>query len=77
MTWEYNIGDGGSSMDVYDHEDTLVDTVQNDGSGLTIPDDVLTVMRDAAEQARAEGDMKRWRDIHIRMAADDIAEREV
>ncbi len=45
MTWYYDIAADGSSMDVYDHAGTLIETLTNDGSGFTIPDDILEVMR--------------------------------
>lgn len=79
MTWKYLIADDGSSMDIFDHTqdpstDTPLETLQNDGSGFTIPDDIQTVMRNEAEKARNNNNTERWRDIHIRMAVNDIEE---
>ena len=74
MTWHYQISDDGSQMDIWDHTGQLIKTLQNDGSGLTLPNDVTAVMRSEAEAARANNNMDRWRDIHIRLADDDIAE---
>jgi len=76
MTWTYNITNDNSSMDVIDSNGTVVTTIQNGGSGFTIPDDVTSVMRDEASTARANGNMERWRDIHIRLADNDIAPKE-
>jgi len=73
MTWTYKLTQAGN-LSVYDHNGDHVTTVINDGSGITLPTDVLQVMRDEAEAARAAGDTARWRDIHIRMAARDIEE---
>jgi len=75
MTWTYKITDS-SNLSVYDHTGTHVAVVQNDGSGIRLPDDVQEVMRSEAEDARADGNTERWRDIHIRLATDDIEERE-
>lgn len=53
MTWRYDIADDGSSMDIYEDDPAFtgkIDTLQNDGSGLTIPDDVQAVMRATWEQ---------------------------
>lgn len=52
MTWFYNITDDGS-MEIYedDGENTrLIKTLENDGSGFTIPNDVREVMRETWEQ---------------------------
>jgi len=43
MTWYYDVADDGS-MDVYDHTATLIKTVQNDGNGFQIPNDIYEVM---------------------------------
>jgi len=75
MTWTYKITDAGN-LSVYDHNDTHVTVVQNDGSGTRLPDDVIDVMREEAETARANNNTERWRDIHIRLATNDIEERE-
>lgn len=44
MTWYYDISQDRSSMDVYDHTGSLVETVQNDGGGFKPKPDVLAVM---------------------------------
>jgi len=75
MTWTYKITDS-SNLSVYDHNDTHVTVVQNNGSGIRLPDDVQNVMRQEAEDARDSGNTERWRDIHIRLATNDIKERE-
>lgn len=49
MTWYFDISDDGTEMDVYDHNGNLVETVQNDGSGFTIPGDIHAVMRNSME----------------------------
>jgi len=76
MTWHYQIAEDGSVMEIYDHSGSLIQSIQNDGSGFTIPDDVTTVMRDEAERARSKNNTERWRDIHIRLADNDIAPKE-
>jgi len=76
MTWTYALTDDGGSMDVFDHTDTLVATIQNDGSGFKSTEEVYSVMRAEAEKARDNENMERWRDIHIRLAADDVAPKE-
>jgi len=48
MTWHYSIADDGSSMDIYEDDSEFtgkITTLQNDGSGFTIPDDVRAEMR--------------------------------
>jgi len=50
MTWYYQIQDDNSRMDIYDHTGTNVQTLQNDGSGFSVPEDVHAVMRDVWEQ---------------------------
>lgn len=47
MTWYYDLSDDGSSMDIYEDDPEftgLVKTVENDGSGFQIPNDVLDSM---------------------------------
>jgi len=75
MTWTYKLTDAGN-LSVYDHADVHVTTVMNDGNGVQVPDDVQEVMRSEAEDARADNNTERWRDIHIRLATNDIEERE-
>lgn len=74
MTFTYDIATDGSSMDVVDHTGTVVRTLSNDGGGFRLPQDVCDVMREEAEKARSNGNMSRWRDIHIRLASNDISE---
>jgi hypothetical protein len=76
MTWKYHIADDGSKMDIYDHTGTIVKTIQNDGDGFLIPTDVTDLMRQEASKARKNGNTERWRDIHIRIADDDIAPKQ-
>jgi len=76
MTFYYKISNDGSDMTVYDHTGKEIKTRKNDGSGFTLPDDVCGVMRDEAEKARQNENMERWRDIHIRLADNDIAPKE-
>jgi len=76
MTWYYDIDANKESMDIIDHTGDIVTTINNDGSGFIIPDDVFTVMRSEAEKARSNNNTDRWRDIHIRLADDDIALKE-
>jgi len=74
MTWYYNISDDASGMDIFDHTGTIVKTQENDGSGFTIPSDIQRAMREEADKARSNDNMERWRDIHIRLADNDIKE---
>jgi len=73
MTWTYTTVDDGSHLEIYDHKNEKITTLQNDGRGFTIPTDIFDVMRQEAEKARQNGNMERWRDIHIRLADNDIA----
>jgi len=75
MSWTYRLTDN-ANLSVYDHTGEHITVVQNDGSGIRLPDDVVSVMRAEAEDARANGNTERWRDIHIRLATNDIEERE-
>lgn len=50
MTWKYDIAEDGSSMEIIDHKGNLVKTLQNDGSGFKIPDDILEVMKQEAKK---------------------------
>lgn len=43
MTWEYELTADGD-LSVYDHNGDPVTTRQNDGSGFTIPDEVLEII---------------------------------
>jgi len=74
MTWTYKLTDA-SNLSVYDHNDDHISTVENDGSGIRLPDDIEQVMVQDARGARMAGDMMRWREVHIRLAAGQIEER--
>jgi len=76
MTWMFDIASDKSKMDVYDATGQLITTKHNDGRGLHIPEDIKTVMRDEAEKARSNDNMRRWRDIYIQLADGDIAPKE-
>jgi hypothetical protein len=73
MTWTYNFTDTGD-LKVWDHDGNHVGNVENDGSGIQLPDDVQNLMAKDANGARMAGDMVRWREIHIRLAGDDLQE---
>lgn len=58
MTWTYDIADDGSQMGIYedDPEHTgLITTLDNDGSGFRIPNDIEAVMRATWEQEASLG----------------------
>lgn len=76
MTWHYEVSADSSELRVWDHTqdpatETPLTTAQNDGSGFTLPGDVLDVMRSEADAAQGS-DITRWRNIHIRMAHGDV-----
>jgi len=48
MTWSYTINDSGE-LEVYDHNGDLNTTLQNDGRGFRLPDDVLQAMGDTLD----------------------------
>jgi len=75
MTWTYELTEAGDCT-VHDHTGAQVTTISNDGSGIRLPGDVEQVMLQDAQGARRAGDMQRWREIHIRLAAGQIEERE-
>lgn len=53
MTWYYDISDDGSIMDIYEDDAEFtgkITTLQNDGSGFRIPDEVRDVMRETWEK---------------------------
>jgi len=58
MTWTYKLTDS-SNLSVYDHTGSHITVVQNDGSGIRLPDDVVDVMRDEAETARDNNNTER------------------
>jgi hypothetical protein len=62
-------------MVIYDHNENEVKQIQNDGTGFQPVDEVQIAMREEAEKARNNGNMERWRNIHIRLAGDDIARK--
>lgn len=76
MTWTYVIDSDASHLTIYDHTGSKVKTIENDGSGFKIPTDVTDTMREEANKARNNNEMERWRDIHIRLADNDIAPKE-
>jgi len=76
MTWLYEIGADGDKLMVYDHNGNLIKTVSNDGDGFRFVEVVSDVMKSEAQKARNNDNMSRWRDIHIRLAAKDIAAKE-
>jgi len=76
MTWEYYINTKKEQMEVYDHNGIMVGTVKKENSGYRIPQDITDIMRQEADKARSNANMERWRDIHIRLADNDIAPKE-
>ena len=48
MSWTYSLADDRSTLEIYDHTDTLVIAIDNDGSGFQIKQEVLQAMEDAA-----------------------------
>jgi len=74
MTWTYKLTDAGN-LSVYDHKQNHVAVVEDDGSGITLPDDVCDVMLSEADIALDNGNVDRWREVCIRIAAEDIEER--
>jgi len=76
MTWTYSINKEKKQMEVYDHNGDMVGAVPKGDSGYRTHADVTQIMRQEADKARSNGNMERWRDIHIRLADDDIARKE-
>lgn len=59
MTWYYSIANDGSSMTVYEDDPEFtgkITTLQNDGLGFRLPDDVLEVMTETFMQIVELGD---------------------
>lgn len=57
--WYYEISEDGSSMDIYESDAEFtgkIKTVQNDGSGFRLPNDVLEVMTETFMQVTELGD---------------------
>ena len=48
MTWTYNLADDRNTLEIYDHTNTLVARLDNDGSGFQIKEEILQTMEDAA-----------------------------
>jgi len=59
-------------MHVYDHTGSLVETIENDGSGFHFPSDIFAVMRQEATKAREKGNIDRWRDIQTQIKSSAI-----
>lgn len=71
MTWYYDISTDRSSMDVYDHTGSLITTIANDGTGFSIPNDVLDVMYDELQTALSNNNNTRA----IKISADAACEQ--
>jgi len=55
MTWTYKRTEN-DNLSVYDHTDTYITTVTNDGNGMSVPGDVLDVMmQEAVTEYSANG----------------------
>lgn len=52
MTWYYEVSEDNSEMDIIDHTDTVVKTIQNEGTGFQPREMVLQAME---EEALSEG----------------------
>jgi len=64
VTWRYEVADNGSELRVWDHTqdpatDAPLTTVQNDGSGVRIPGNVLDVMQSEYATATENGNTDR------------------
>lgn len=72
--WSYKVTDKGN-LSVYDHTDSHVTTVMNGGTGVRVPDDVLSVMGDELD-ARGWDMSTAWVQQTVKDALlEDIAER--
>jgi len=71
MTWTYSIPADNSEIVVYDHTGTEAATVPNDGSGITVPDDVLDVMAQEFDAALSNDN----RDRALKIARDAAFEQ--
>lgn len=74
MAWNYALAADNSSMDVYDHTGALITTYQNDGSGFSIPGDVLDVMHSELQAALSNGKTDRAISIAADAACEQIEE---
>ncbi|AFH21655.1 hypothetical protein OSG_eHP6_00110 [environmental Halophage eHP-6] len=74
MTWEYTTTNDGK-MKIYDGNNNLISTIENDGSGFTIPQDILDVMRNEAQKAMNNDNLDRWREIYTQLSSNDIQEK--
>jgi len=75
MTWTYKITDAGN-LSVYDHSGTHVTVVQNDGSGIRVPDDVQECMMEEL-LTRGVSSLSDWQKATlVDLAGSDIEERE-
>lgn len=78
MTWKYNLKDDGT-MDIIDHEETVVETIQNNGAGFTIPDDIKDVMRTHLKNEFGDNgnalQSKYGQDLLLDMLTEDIEEK--
>jgi len=75
MTWTYKIIEN-SNLSVYDHDDTHVAVIQNDGSGVRIPDDVQECMMEEL-LTRGVSSLSDWQKATlVDLAGSDIEERE-
>lgn len=72
MRWTCQIANDGSEMTVYDHNNTEVTTVTNNGGGLTVPDDVLDVMFTEAKAQYRMGNVKESLELVGMMAGEQI-----
>lgn len=57
MTWTYERTDGG--VTIRDHDGTEITTLENNGRGLVLPDDILTVMSSEFDTAVSNHDFQR------------------
>lgn len=58
MTWYYSVSDNGQYMDVYEQDSEFIGhitTIENDGSGFEIPNDINIVMRKTWEEQASLG----------------------
>jgi len=74
MTWEYTTTNDGK-MKMYDGNNNLISTIENDGSGFTIPQDILDVMRNEAQKAMNNDNLDHWREIYTQLSSNDIQEK--
>jgi hypothetical protein len=75
MTLKYEISDDMQELKVFDHNGNLIKTVQNDGKGFNIPQDIKDIVFDEAEKVQSNGNIQKWRELHLRLASDKIKEK--